>query len=402
MEIYSDFTGSMLGGSRVVGDKVFITLKKEKVTKGYFKNHNYNLHFHFGIRNSEDTDRIMEFFIETDEGSELPRKFDSLWISDGDNREIIIKKIDGRMDGKGKFTFKLEIKGRGDLLIANYHPFPYEDLLEEFSRIVSDSKPKIRKIGRSVEGRDIIAYEFGDIENKPCLMFISGYHPPEGDPISIQTIMENFNDEKAKNDLIKDFSFSFIPFVNPDGFIHNTQGSNLNDINFHWKFFGNTEEECPECHCIWEYCKKVRPAFFMDFHVFTFQNNPPRAYRIPPLYVNGSSVKRVQKEINKDLSALCDQKFGFSNAFFTPRKILAPNILATRLRDDFNTVTSPKFHVLIKEGEEECRRKSQAVFDIVITAFRKYWKGRGSAEEKPNRSSLVKKAFNYYNLKLRR
>ena len=125
------------------------------------------------------------------------------------------------------------------------------------------------------------------------------------DPLVISFILELFEDDLWIDKVLHRLSFTFIPMANPDGFAHMMQGSNVNNINFHWKFFGNSKEDCPEAYSIWRYCMSIKPVFFMDFHMFTFQNFERRAYTIPPLYLPSRKLRRLQDSINKELSELC-------------------------------------------------------------------------------------------------
>jgi hypothetical protein len=181
--------------------------------------------------------------------------------------------------------------------------------------------------------------------------------------------MEKFLDKQWKKNVFSKYSFSMIPILNPDGFANSMQGSNLNEINFHWKFFGNTVNNCPESHFIWEYCKIIKPVVFFDFHAFTFQNNSARPYWIPEGYYISKKAREIQKFYNMNLSELCGM--GKNN---TSRNevILAPDLLATKLRNELGTITVPKFHLHMKDGLEESKRMSLKCFEIILRGLNKY------------------------------
>jgi len=48
---------------------------------------------------------------------------------------------------------------------------------------------------------------------------------------------------------------------------------------------------------------------------------------------------------------------------------MAPDILVTRLRKEFGTITSPKFHLDWQQGAESCRILAGQVFVSVLGSF---------------------------------
>ena len=189
------------------------------------------------------------------------------------------------------------------------------------------------------------------------------------DTIAISAIMEKFLEEPWKKDILERFSFSFIPILNPDGFANSMQGSNANSINFHWRFFGNTKEKCPEAYHIWEYCIKLKPVVFFDFHAFTFQNNRPRPYIIPEGYYVTKKSRRIQKYFNANLLKLC----GLNDCNYSRNEvILAPNLLSSKLRDELGTLTVPKFHLHMNQGLDASKNMAIDSINIIIQGLRKF------------------------------
>ncbi|MHA1491427.1 MAG: M14 family zinc carboxypeptidase [Promethearchaeota archaeon] len=238
-----------------------------------------------------------------------------------------------------------------------------------FKDLSSLTKAKEVIIGKTVQGRNIVAYEYGNINSKPTILIISGFHPPERDTVAIEAIMEKLLEMEWRERALKNYSFSLIPILNPDGFANSMQGSNINEINFHWKFFGNDKDKCPEAYSIWEYCKKIKPVVLFDFHAFTFQNNNPRPYLIPEGYYVAKKSRLIQKYFNSKLSALC----GLSkNRYSRNEVILAPTLLATRLRNEFGTLTVPKFHLHMKDGIEESKQMALKCLEIILRGLRRF------------------------------
>jgi len=373
IEIIEDFEGSMIGGYEIEEESVRIRIKKEPVTRGYHHIHNYNLHFNFGIRNLSRENKKLKIKVGEKSEEQLKAPFQRIWIKQGEDEDYKLKEIDGKMDGAGCFQFDIEIQGSSVHYIANYFPIPREKLIKEIESAAASSGGVQRVIGKSCEERDIVSYEYGDVNEKPTFVFMSGYHPPEMEAISTISIMKRLANKDLRERILGRFSIVIIPLVNPDGYANNMQGSNMRGINFHWRFFGNTKEECPECHHVWEYMKKIKPVFFQDFHTFTFQNFRARPYTIPPYLYPEKWKRSVQDEINRKMSDLCNITYKFHRKFITSDRILSPMILANGLRKEFGTIISPKFHTHMKDGKENCERLVSEVFSAVIeTMMEKY------------------------------
>lgn len=358
----------MIGDYSIENNNLFIRLKNEKPTFG-FRNRkfDYNLHFCFGIYNKTNKKNIFNIFIECDNKEDLHQYLPRLWISSDINKEYsLVKNIVGKTDFHRKYYFKIHLDGKQTLYIANFPPIMFSRLKETFQDLSEKSKAKELIIGRTVENRCIKAYEYGDINHKPTILFVAGFHPPERDTIAIEAIMERFTNEKWKKEILKDYSFSLIPVLNPDGFANAMQGSNINEINFHWKFFGNSMKECPEVHSIWKYCVKIKPIVFFDFHAFTFQNNNARPYRVPEGYYVTKKARLIQNYFNSKLTELCGNKVHKNAA------ILAPNLLATRLRNELGTITIPKFHLHMKNGIDGSKQMSLRCLEIVLKGLNRY------------------------------
>ena len=61
--IEDSYSGSMIGKYHIVDNKVFTTLKNEKLTCVDGLCHDYNWHFAFGIKNTYDQDIDVEIYI---------------------------------------------------------------------------------------------------------------------------------------------------------------------------------------------------------------------------------------------------------------------------------------------------------------------------------------------------
>lgn len=368
VKILDNFEGAMIGNYSIKNNNIFMHLKKEKPTFGYKnKKFDYNLHFHFGVYNQTNKKNILNIFIECNTKEELHQPLPRLWISNNLDKEYRLERnIVGKTDFHGKYFFKLNLDAKQITYVANFPPIRFSRLNKIFQDLSAKSNAKEVTIGRTIENQCIRAYEYGDINEKPTILFVAGFHPPERDTVAIEAIMEKFLSKKWREKVLRNYSFSLIPILNPDGFANVMQGSNINEINFHWKFFGNSKDSCPEAYFIWEYCLRIKPIVFFDFHAFTFQDNTARPYWIPKGYYVGRKAKLIQNDLNEELRKLCDGSFSIGEA------ILAPNLLSTRLRDKFGTIAVPKFHLHMKDGIDGSKKMATRCIEIILRMLRHY------------------------------
>lgn len=359
VEIINDFEGAMIGAYNLEKSNLNVELKREKVTT-YFKRRStdYNLHFNFGLRNSTSSIKRIYISIGCSEKEVLPHRNIRLWKSnspDGEYEMFHLK--NGITDLHGKYRFEIMLDGADEVYLANFPPRKYSFLTRAFENLENKSGAKKGVIGKTIENRDIISYEYGDVETKPLILVTSGFHPPEGDTYASEAIMELFLDKKWKDERLRNFSFSFIPILNPDGFANAMQGSNVSEINFHWKFFGNTKDECPEAFYIWEYCKRVRPILYFDFHSYTFQDKEASSYIKPLGFYHGKDVRRIVSQMYKAVIRRCNGRYATGYVTYTP------STLQFELTRRFNTITFAKFHIHMKEGVKNSKRLAVDCFE---------------------------------------
>lgn len=362
VKIIVDFEGAMIGSYNLNGSNLNMELKKEKITT-YFKqlSTDYNLHFNFGLRNSSDHLKKIKVNIGCLETDALPNKNIRLWKSNSHDSEYEMFYLkNGMSDLHGKYQFEIVLDKGEELYLANFPPRIYSFLIERFENLANESGAKRVVIGKTIENQDIVSYEYGDVETKPLILVTSGFHPPEGDTYGSEAIMELFLDKKRKDKKSKNFSFAFIPILNPDGFANAMQGSNMNEINFHWKFFGNTKDECPESFYIWEYTKKIKPILYFDFHSYTFQEREASPYIKPLGFYHGKDVRRIVNEMYQAVIGRCSGRYTGGYGTYTP------STLQFELTRKFNTITFAKFHLHMKEGTEKSKQLAIDCFEDVL------------------------------------
>ena len=368
LKIIDDFQGSMIGEYSVNDKEILIQLKKEKATR-YLKYNStdYNLHFHFGLKNDSSRKLTARICIGTNDMEGLNTTNITLWKSESHSKcyeKFVL--IDGKTDLRGKYVFSLELNSDEVIYLANFMPRKFSEIEKMFDTLASEIGAHMNIIGHTVKKRPIISYEIGDIEKKPMILVTSGYHPPEGDTYATESILGLFIDHDWRKSILEKNSFAIIPILNPDGFANAMQGSNINEINFHWKFFGNSIEECPESYLIWEYCKHLKPIIYMDFHAYTFQNKMASSYLKPLAFYQGKLVRRMIKEMYNAIIGRCDGQYIMNSATYTP------STLQYELTRQFNTITFAKFHVDMKDGKDGVQKLAIGCFQDILQILQKY------------------------------
>ena len=81
IKILDNFEGAMIGEYNIKNNNIYMHLKMEKPTIGYRnKNFDYNLHFHFGIKNQISKKINIKFFIQCKSEEELNNNLPRIWI----------------------------------------------------------------------------------------------------------------------------------------------------------------------------------------------------------------------------------------------------------------------------------------------------------------------------------
>jgi hypothetical protein len=129
--------------------------------------------------------------------------------------------------------------------------------------------------GKSVDGRDLIAYKFGQCKDANCtkVMLTGGIHGSEwrsGDLTSFKNwLLNNPQEIVGKNK-----ELLIIPFTNPDGFAKN-QRLNSNNVNLNRNFAtgwqacdecGTAPESEPETKALVKITNSFKPKFLISYH----------------------------------------------------------------------------------------------------------------------------------------
>jgi hypothetical protein len=192
----------------------------------------------------------------------------------------------------------------------------------------------------------------------------TGIHPPEGDTFAAEALVDHLGSDQGRP-CLEHMNVVLIPIVNPDGFVHGINGSNVNGINLYWEFRYKWETRAPEAYHLWQYLLSLKPAFYLDFHAYVTQKHKHmRPYLKPTWLYHGEGVRRVVKAMDRFLMRYCEGRF--VGGYTTYGK----TTLAYLLTRELNTVTYTKFHFHLAEGVPAVRRHAVAIFDALCETLR--------------------------------
>jgi protein MpaA len=129
---------------------------------------------------------------------------------------------------------------------------------------------EVRTIGRSVQGRNIVAWRLGDPASTRKVVVLAAMHGNERGP---SRILYNLRDGGA----IKGADIWVVPSYNPDGVARRTrQNAHRVDLNRNyprnWKrllgtyYSGPRAASEPETQAVMAFLRAVRPAYVISFH----------------------------------------------------------------------------------------------------------------------------------------
>lgn len=346
INVLTDSPGCICGKTDVHGNDVFISTVTEPITCVKGMMFDYNLHFCFGLENQTNVQQQVNIFINCTNNEVLPETAPMLYsTADLANNELEPFQSESRTDGVSRYSISINMEAHQRLFLSNTQWRRYDHILTRIQNSVLPARTEI--IGQTIDGNDIAAYcyETGNIQDKPSILISSGYHPPEPDTLASIGIMEAMQDESNRRNILDNFNLYIIPVLNPDGFIHGLQGANRAGINYHWKFLGNTKQECPESHAVMEFCQRIKPVLYIDFHAYTFQlRNHASAYIKPSCFYAGKETRTLVKQLNQCVADL------MSGHTHKSESVYIPTTLAYWLTSKFNTITYAKFHLHLKDG----------------------------------------------------
>ena len=206
-----------------------------------------------------------------------------------------------------RMRLRIAFAARERKIVATAPAYPYSEMRRKLETLErqSNGKARIREIGRSVEGRPILALETGDKE-KPRAVFSATFQPGEPSAWAILAMAEAALFDAELSHFQQEYDLAFIPMTNPDGVFWGSNNVNGKGeivlLGFDAEALAKPGNE--EAKVLWKYLEPKPPAVMLEFHFLTLPNHPiPRPYVfIPSLYSDAdrraagtSLVRRLER-----------------------------------------------------------------------------------------------------------
>lgn len=347
MKLIKDFSGASVGDFCVDGNAIYACTFEEPLVKVDGVVHDYGLHFCFGVLNDSESGVSADIYVNADMGCGDLIHDVKIYTAKNPDEEFVCGTI-GKTDRIKSYSFSLLLGANETVYIANAYVRRYERVSAIFEELAYQGHGERIIYGRSVEGRELSAYRYGSgigQDDKPEVLIVSGWHPPEGDTFGTEGIAEMLANDKERGELLKCANITIIPIGNPDGFVHGFSGCNLSLRNVFWDFDINNRDEMPETYFAWKLMEKIKPDIYFDFHGYTFQGESKFSspYMKPLLFYSGRR-RRFAENLNRRIIQRCGGKCVKGYLTF------APSTPGCRLTSRFGTITYAKFHFHIDNG----------------------------------------------------
>jgi hypothetical protein len=168
-----------------------------------------------------------------------------------------------------QFQFSLAL-GEQPLYVAGQELWTGADYQQWMTTDVRAERFTTQVIGKSVQGRDIVAMQAVAEDNKEWLLVIGRQHPPElTGAIGLLSFVDYLAADGAlQNGFFERYNVLVVPMVNPDGVAnghwrHNVGGK---DLNRDWGVFSQPETKAVIDYLNQQLGDDERLAFALDFH----------------------------------------------------------------------------------------------------------------------------------------
>lgn len=361
--VIREFKGSCIGESNYHNSKLSFQLFQEPLVYVDGNIYDYNIHFVFGIKNvSSETVNIE--VCSDDHSSCIRTPFQSnLYVSENPDVEFCNILPILQTDGYKWHSFRLTLQAGQTKYVANTLWRPYAYLSSRFDFLAKQCNFKKIIFGKSIEGRDLIAYQSPlnnyDSTERPTLLVTSGMHPMEPDTLGTEALLEKFSNTQ---DLLHHANVIIVPIANPDGFVHGYNGCNAAGINILWDFQFKNPQQCPEATALWDLIKRTRPWVYIDFHCYTFHKHlkVPGPYFKPSCFYYGKAAQDCARQIEQTLNQIPGTR---------PLYPYAPSSSFYRLTKEMNLVTIAKYHLHLDLGKQGCKDLAWDIFNRVCNAL---------------------------------
>ncbi len=365
IRIIDDVLGTAIGSWTIDGDCVSIRIGHEPPTCADWTTHDYNVHFSFGIENTGQDTKEIEIQIEGGSWDTLTREGPLLYAAQHQDGPYTPAEVPARFGANSQYAIKVALTSGEQLFVANTYIRDPEKIMADLEEAAVSASAKKIIYGRTLQERELIAYEIGNAKDQETILITSGFHQAEADTLATEAILKWLGTDDSTA-LRSNFNIVMAPMVNPDGFALGTQGGNSAAVNFYWWFARNRPDICPEAVALWKLASSLNPIGYIDFHAYTVQVDKLAGPYLKPLsHYRNRQVRKAAQSL-ENATAL-DTNVMPVRGFST----YAPNTLTSMLTAEFDTLTLAKYHLHLKNGIEYYEKQGLAVLHLMTNALQK-------------------------------
>jgi len=157
------------------------------------------------------------------------------------------------------------------VFLCNFHWYPYTDMMRYLKKVAEEHPfASLKSIGKTYQGRDIVAINFGDrARSVPRLVVAQTPQPSESGHWSCKSVIDFLTSDDPEAKKVRDRNFiSIIPHTNPDGTVlgHGMTNSLGQAVFFESYAASEGQEASLESILMWNYIKDLRPWLFIEYH----------------------------------------------------------------------------------------------------------------------------------------
>ena len=378
LDVLDDFEGSSIGRWGWDGDVLNVGLREEPLVRVDGAAHDYSLHFVFGLRNRSESEVSVVASVDWEKPGEKTAIPGRLYRSHSPDEEFRESPVPIRADGRKRFEWTVTVGPGESVYWSNTLWRPFALLNSLFPEMAKRAGLTAYQYGRSIEGRELVAYWKPDAPRgpvRPVVLVTCGFHPVEGDTLGAEAIFEWLCGDGQP--ALDHLNLVVVPVANPDGFAHGHNGCNAAGVNFFWDFRRDDAETCPEAYYLWELVRKVSPVVYLDFHSYSVHGPAKRAgpYTKSERLYTGSAAKSLAGQLTGALSALANTR---------PQLMFGPSTLAFQITREMNTITFAKYHLHQDHGRDGMKALAVDVVKRVVDVL---------AEEEVSASELLTRPY---------
>jgi hypothetical protein len=237
-------------------------------------NGHYCYYFHFTLRASEPGEAVIDVAPDGDLLPESARSFRghrpaSVWLARGAHWERHPVDPDGPPDS---LRLRVRMEAGEAVGVSRMRPYLYSDVVARVQELAASPEARTFALGRSAEGREIVALEAGDGADR--VLVLAGQHPAEfGGSQAVMGIAEWLLSRHPEARVARDrCRVTLVPVLNPDGNVAGRCGQNARGEDLYRAFPGaaaGARPEAPEAACLWDWVQAHRLALTLNFHAYT-------------------------------------------------------------------------------------------------------------------------------------